>query len=413
MSFTLIFTLLTVILLGCSSDERKSPKVKTGADVLVSEKLDLIKGKRVGLIVNHTAVLSNGKHLVDALNENNEVIVAALFGPEHGVRGDTTGAVEDAIDQKTGIPLFSLYGKTYRPSKEMLEGIDVLIYDIQDVGARFYTYISTLGHVMEAAAENEIPIIVLDRPNPIRTDYIDGPVTDDTMKSFVAYAKIPIAYGVTIGELADMYNDESWLANDLKADLTVLKMKGWKHNMWYDQTGLTWIKPSPNMPFLSTAVVYTGTCLFEGTNVSEGRGTDKPFELIGSPWIDAAKVASELNSLNISGVEFEVQKYTPTIRPGNVRPPKYNDELCNGIYLKITDRDKFEPVKTGIYLLWSIKKNHPDKFEWRINSIDRLSGTVQVRKMLDGGKSPEEIFSTWEKNLNIFKAIREKYLLYQ
>ena len=399
------------LIVGCKSG--KPMKVRIGADVLIQDNMDLIKGKTVGLVINNASLLSDGRPLIDALLEEGTIKIGALFAPEHGVRGDTTSAVEDAIDEKTGIPIFSLYGKTYKPSPEMLKGIDVLIYDLQDVGAKFYTYTATLGFVMEAASENSVPVIVLDRPAPIRTNYIDGPVTDTTMRSFVGYAKVPIAYGMTIGELAQMYNGESWLQNGLKADLSVIKMAGWKRGLWHDQTGLSWIKPSPNMPFLSTATVYTGTCLFEGTNVSEGRGTDKPFELIGAPWLDAETVASELNRLGLPGVEFEPAHFTPTLKPGNTHLPKYNEEPCNGIFVKVTDRDTFEPVKAGIYLLWAIKKTHPIAFEWKMGTIDRLSGTTNVRNMLDEGKTPAEIFRTWQNDLEVFRSLQSKYLIYK
>ncbi|MBM4161604.1 MAG: DUF1343 domain-containing protein [Ignavibacteria bacterium] len=386
--------------------------VRTGADLLLTKHFDLIKGKKLGLVLNHTAILSDGQHLVDALHKAKNVKVVALFGPEHGVRGDTTGPVESSVDPKTGIPIHSLYSATNKPTAQMLRGIDVLIYDIQDVGARFYTYISTLGHIMEAAAEQGIRVIVLDRPNPIGGLYVDGPVRDDTLKSFVAFAKIPIAYGMTIGELAQMYNGEGWLEPSVKADLHVVKMENWKRSMWYDQTQLPWIRPSPNMPTLATATVYTGTCLFEGVNISEGRGTKRPFEYIGAPWIDAVRVIQLLAKEPLHGVKFRPIQFTPTQAPQNARPPKYKGELCKGIFVIVKDRTVFEAVKTGIYLLWAIKKIHPEKMQWRLPGFDRLSGTSSVRTMLDTGKTPEEIFSAWKADLERFKSIRQRYLLY-
>ncbi|MFA3782206.1 exo-beta-N-acetylmuramidase NamZ domain-containing protein [Melioribacteraceae bacterium 4301-Me] len=409
----LICLSLSSILIESKNKDANKTSVVTGADVLLTEKIDLLKGKHLGLVVNHSSLLSDGTHIVDALYKQKEVKIVALFGPEHGVRGDTTGAIENAVDAKTGIPVYSLYGKTYKPTPEMLKGIDLLVFDIQDVGARFYTFISTLGLVMEAAAENHIPIIVLDRPNPIAGLYVDGPVTEDTLKSFVAFAPIPITYGLTIGELAKMYNESGWLKNKVKADLTVIKMKNWKRNMWYNQTGLTWIKPSPNMPFLSTAIVYPGTCLFEGTNVSEGRGTEKPFEYIGASWLDADKVINELKKVNLQGVSFEPIEFTPQWFKFNAHPPKYYNEKCNGIYVHVIDRNKFESVKTGVALLWAIKKVHSDKFEWRKTTIDRLAGTSNIRLLIDEGKTPNEIFNSWESGLENFKKIRGKYLLYK
>ena len=379
-----------------------NPKVKTGADLLFTKYFKYIKGKNIGVITNPTALLSDGRHLVDALYENKEVKIAALFGPEHGIRADTTGAVKNSIDPITGIPVYSLYGKTYKPTSAMMKNIDVLIFDIQDVGARFYTFISTLGLAMEAASEKGIPIIVLDRPNPIRGEYVDGPVALDSMESFVAYAPIPAAYGMTIGELALMYNQEGWLHNGKKCNLIVAKMEGWTRNLWYNQTGLKWIKPSPNMTSLSTAIVYPGTCIFEGTNVSEGRGTDKPFEYIGAPWLNAVEAAKDLNHYNLEGVKFEPIQITPVKTPNNAAQPKYFNQKCNDVYIKVTDRNIFKPVESALYLFWEIKKNCPENFKWREKTFDRLCGTPKVRLMLDEGKSPGEIISSWKEDLNIF-----------
>jgi len=402
------FLLLAVNLFSSSNVSKVIP----GADLLFTKYFKYIKGKKLGVVTNSTAILSDGRHLVDALYENKDVEVVALFGPEHGIRAETTGAVENFVDPITGIPIYSLYGKTYKPTPAMMKNIDILIFDIQDVGARFYTFISTLGFAMEAASEKGIPIIVLDRPNPIRGVYVDGPVALDSMESFVAYAPIPTAYGMTIGELAQMYNQEGWLHNGQKCNLIIAKMEGWSRVLWYDQTGLKWIKPSPNMSYLSTAIVYPGTCIFEGTNVSEGRGTDRPFEFIGAPWLNAVEAANDLNNFNLDGVKFEVIQTTPVTTPNNAVPPKYFNEKCNDIYIKVTNRNIFEPVEAGLYLLWEIKKNHPDKFEWKGKSFDRLCGTPEVRLMLNAGKTPEEIISSWQKDLNNFKKIRSKYLLY-
>jgi uncharacterized protein YbbC (DUF1343 family) len=407
--FTIFFQFLVFNLFSYAI----TPKVETGADLLFTKYFKYIKGKRLGVVTNPTAILSNGKHLIDALYENKDVKVVALFGPEHGIRADTTGAVRNSVDPVTGIPIFSLYGKTYKPTSDMMKNVDVLIFDIQDVGARFYTFISTLGYAMEAASEKGIPIIVLDRPNPIRGVYVDGPVALDSMESFVAYAPIPTAYGMTIGELAMMYNREGWLHNGKKCDLIVAKMEGWNRNMWYDQTGLKWIKPSPNMSALSTAIVYPGTCFFEGTNVSEGRGTGKPFEYIGAPWFNSVEAAKDLNHYNLSGVKFEAIEVTPVITPNNATQPKYFNQKCNDVYIKVTDRNSFKPLESALYLLWEIKKNNPENFKWREKAFDRLCGTPEVRLMLDKGKTPEEIISSWQKDLDNFKKIRSKYLLYK
>lgn len=408
-AFLLFVTISTIF---ATDNHKLKVSVVTGADILISEKIDLLKGEKIGLVVNHSSLLSNGKHLVDTLYENKEITIVALFGPEHGFRGDTTGEIDNTIDKKTGIPVFSLYGKTYKPTKEMLKDVELLIFDIQDVGARFYTYISTLGYVMEAAAEKNIPLIVLDRPNPITGLYVDGPITDELFKSFVAYAPIPISHGLTIGELANMYNENGWLNNKLKAKLTVIKMKGWKRNLWYDETNLNWVKPSPNMPTINSAIVYPGTCLFEGTNVSEGRGTEKPFEYIGATWLNSEKVIDELKKLKLKGVSFEPIQFTPEWFSFNSKPPKYHNEKCNGIYVKVNNRKSFESVKVGIALVWAIKKIHPDKFSWKEKTFDRLMGTDKVRLMIEQGKNPYEIFKSWNNGLKKFKNIKTKYHLY-
>lgn len=389
-------------------------RVKVGAEILIEKHLDLIKGKKIGIVTNHTGILPDGRHIVDVLNEIEDVKVVALFGPEHGIRGEVPDgkSISHGVDTKTGIPVFSLYGEVKKPTTEMLKDIDVLIFDIQDVGARFYTYISTMSYCMEACAEMGKKFIVLDRPNPVRGVYVDGPILEPRFKSFVGLHPIPVAHGMTVGELAKMFNEEAWLENGMKADLTVIKMENYSRKLWFDQTGLPWIKPSPNMMTLKTAIVYTATCFIEGTNVSEGRGTQHPFEWIGAPWIDGSKLANELNSYNLPGVRFEPISFIPTDIEKVTVDPKYEGERCGGIYLNVYDREKFEPVKVGVYILYALKKLYPDKFKWRTAGQDRLWGTDKIRLMIDEGKKPEEIIKTWESELKKFLGIRQKYLLY-
>jgi len=389
-------------------------RVKVGAEILIEKHLDLIKGKKIGIVTNHTGILPDGRHIVDVLNEIEDVKVVALFGPEHGIRGEVPDgkSISHGVDTKTGIPVFSLYGEVKKPTTEMLKDIDVLIFDIQDVGARFYTYISTMSYCMEACAEMGKKFIVLDRPNPVRGVYVDGPILEPRFKSFVGLHPIPVAHGMTVGELAKMFNEEAWLENGMKADLTVIKMENYSRKLWFDQTGLPWIKPSPNMMTLKTAIVYTATCFIEGTNVSEGRGTQHPFEWIGAPWIDGSKLANELNSYNLPGVRFEPISFIPTDIEKVTVDPKYEGERCSGIYLNVYDREKFEPVKVGVYILYALKKLYPDKFKWRTAGQDRLWGTDKIRLMIDEGKKPEEIIKTWESELKKFLGIRQKYLLY-
>jgi uncharacterized protein YbbC (DUF1343 family) len=388
-------------------------QVKTGADLLFEKHFKLIEGKRVGLVTNHSALLSNGKHLADALNEDKRTKLVVLFGPEHGVRGDApAGAqIDNDIDQKTGVRVYSLYGKINKPTPEMLKDVDVLIYDIQDVGVRFYTYISTLSYAMEAAAENNIPYIVLDRPNPIRGTWVEGFNRDDSLRSFVGLHPIVIAHGMTIGELATMYNSEGWLKDGIKAKLTVVKMEGWKRTMWYDQTGLTWVRPSPNLPTLKSAIVYPGTCFFEGVNISEGRGSDYPFEYMGAPFIDAVKWANALNACNLKGVEFEPTGFKPRSIEGVVLHPKYEGVNCNGVWVRIIDRNVLEPVKVGVYMLSTAKKLFADSVKWR-RSINRLAGTPKLAEAIDAGVPPEEIVQMWKDDVDKFKKIRAKHLLY-
>ncbi len=389
-------------------------RVKIGAEILIEKHLDLVKGKKIGIVTNHTGILPDGRHIVDVLNEVEGVRVVALFGPEHGIRGEVPDgkSISHGVDTKTGIPVFSLYGEVKKPTVEMLKDIDVLIFDIQDVGARFYTYISTMSYCMEACAEMGKKFIVLDRPNPIRGVYVDGPILEPKFKSFVGLHPIPVVHGMTVGELARMFNEEGWLENGVKADLTVVRMENYSRKLWFDQTGLPWVKPSPNMMTLRTAVVYTATCFIEGTNVSEGRGTQHPFEWIGAPWIDGEKLASELNSYKLPGVKFEPISFVPTDIEKVTIDPKYEGEKCGGIYLNVYDREKFEPVKVGVYILYALKKLYPDKFKWRTAGQDRLWGTDKVRLMIDEGRKPEEIIKIWKDDLKKFLSVRRKYLLY-
>ncbi len=390
-----------------------SSQVTVGSDILFGKKFDLIRGKRIGLVTNHTGVLSDGRHLADALHERTDVKLVALFGPEHGIRGDApAGAkIQHGVDQKTGVTAYSLYGKDYKPTGEMMKDVDVLMYDIQDVGARFYTYISTLSYAMEAAAEKGIPFIVLDRPNPIRGTWVEGFVREDSLRSFVGLHPIPVAHGMTVGELATMYNEEGWLKDGIKAKLIVVKMEGWNRDMWYDKTGLAWRRPSPNIPTTASAVVYPGTCFIEGTNLSEGRGTDKPFEYIGAPFVDGARLAAELNAKELPGVRFDAVRFTPKEIPYVVANPKHKGIECGGIEVVVTDRNRYEPVKTGIFILAAAKRLFEKDFQWR-GSIERLTGTVRVRQQINEGVPPESIVAQWKPEVDKFSPIRARYLLY-
>ncbi|MGM0792350.1 MAG: exo-beta-N-acetylmuramidase NamZ family protein [Bacillota bacterium] len=389
--------------------DKKAKKFELGIEVLLDDEKELIEGKRVGLITNPTGVDQELNSIVDLLHNDPEVELTALYGPEHGVRGSAQAGeyVEFYTDEKTGLPVYSLYGATKKPTPEMLENVDVLLFDIQDVGTRFYTYIYTMAYAMEAAKENDIPFIVLDRPNPLGGTEVEGPVLETPYKSFVGNYEIPLRHGMTVGELAKLFNEEF----KISADLTVVKMKGWKRDMLYDETGLQFVMPSPNMPTLDTALVYPGAALIEGTNVSEGRGTTKPFELIGAPFINADNLAQQLNSLNLKGVSFRAASFTPSIS-------KHAGKLSHGIQIHITDPDEFEPVKTGLHIVKSIHDLYPEDFAFRaedsrgISFFDQLIGNGWVRDAIEEGKSVEWIESQWKDELKDFTKVRKDYLMY-
>ena len=389
-------------------------KVTVGADILVTDSLHLIQNKQLGIVTNHSAILGNGTHLVDTLASLKNINLTTLFGPEHGIRGNAPDgdSIKDGVDSKTRIPVYSLYGKTRKPTKEMLKDVDILIFDIQDIGARFYTYISTLYYTLIAAAENNIPIIVLDRPNPINGILVDGPIRTEEYKSFVAIAPIPIQHGMTMGELATMFNDENWLDNGLKAELTVIKMDGWKREYFFDDCNLPWIAPSPNMPKLETALVYPGMCLLEGVNVSEGRGTYSPFLTFGAPYINSDSLLTELEQFTNSGIELDTISFTPKSIPNMSTYPKYKNIACSGIKIKVVDKKKLNALKFGIEVLYSIHKLYPNEFEFRKNWLDKLFGNKNLTEMLKNNSTADEIFDTWSDELESFKTLRKKYLIY-
>jgi len=409
--FTLILiTLMSVVIFPASPIESI---VKTGADILISEKLDIIKGKGIGIVTNHTAILSNGTHIADTLVKIDGIKVIALFGPEHGIRGDAAAGehIKGGIDSKTNIPVYSLYGEYRKPTKDMLKGIDVLIFDIQDVGARFYTYISTLFYTIQSAGENNLEVIILDRPNPIGGLKFDGPILDKKHLSFVGIAPIPIMHGMTVGELANYFVSEKLIGDFPNIKMTVLKMKNWKREMYFDECGLPWLKPSPNIPDLNTAIVYPGTCLYEATNVSEGRGTFEPFLTIGAPFINSEQLIKEIKLHKFSGVSIEPITFTPDSIPNMVNNPKHRNAKCNGIKIKVIDRKVFEPVEFGIILLYSMKKLFKE-FELREKSFYRLTGQTKTYEQINTLISPEEIIKSWASGLDSFQKVRQKYLLY-
>ena len=412
--YTALTCLFLISYMNISKAQNSDVKVTVGADVLLSEEFNLIKNRSIGIITNHSAILSSGTHLVDTLFSLNDIKIKALFGPEHGIRGDAPDghSIKDGIDTKTGLPVYSLYGKNRKPTKEMLKGIDLIIFDIQDIGARFYTYISTLYYAIQSSAENDIPIIVLDRPNPINGLTVDGPIRKEEFKSFVAIAPIPIQHGLTIGELAIMFNDESWIDTDRKADLTVVKIKNWKREYFFDDCNLKWVNPSPNMPSLNTAIIYPGMCLIEGVNVSEGRGTYSPFLQIGAPYINSKELLNALNKFDHPGISLEEITFTPESIANMSVKPKYLNEKCNGIKITITDKNEIQSLKFGIQVLYSINKLYPKEFKYRRNWLDKLFGDTYLKEMIESGNTPDEIYSVWKDDVEKFKQLRNKYLLY-
>lgn len=389
-------------------------KVQIGIERLISDKFYLIEGKSIGIITNHTGILANGEHFVDYLFSTKRVNIKALFGPEHGIRGDAPDGrkITDAIDEKTGIDVYSLYGEIRKPTKEMLKDIDILVFDIQDIGARFYTYISTLNNCLEAAADNNIKFIVCDRPNPIGGIKVDGPILKPNQKSFVGIQPIPIQHGMTVGELAMMFNNEGWLENGIKADLIIIEALNWKRDQLFDETGIKWIDPSPNMVSLDAAIIYPGLCLIEGTNVSEGRGTMKPFLTIGAPFIDSKALIKELDSYHLKGVEFITTSFTPKSIPNMSTNPKFKDVPCTGIEIRIKDRNGIEAVKLGISIVYAINKLFKNDFILNKRRFNLLLGDESVTENILINENLNDIFDLWQGELEFFKKTRDKYLLY-
>lgn len=395
----------------------ESDFTKTGADVLVEQNFEPLQGRNVGIITNHTAT-SGGRHIADLIHENEEINVVALFGPEHGIRGDARGRIDFETDESTGLPVHSLFGDVRKPTPEMLEGIDMLVFDIQDIGPRFYTYISTMGMAMEAAAEQDISFMVLDRPNPIGGELIEGFVKEDGFESFVAYYPIPVTHGLTIGELAIMAKEEGMLKGVENLDLHVIELVNWKRKSHWPDLEVDWNPPSPNIPDFETALIYPGACFFEGTSISEGRGTMEPFILIGAPWGAAEQLAEELNSYNLPGLEFEPEIFTPEsiTYKGMAASPKLEGVELQGIRYIITDEFSVRPVEAGIHVLHTFYHQAPDDKKqdfFRKGKLDQLAATERLYNMIVDGATPEEIIASWQDELKDFGELRKQYLLYE
>lgn len=395
----------------------RSSAITPGADRLFGEFAHLVRGKRVALVSNHSGRLANGTHLADALHSAPDVKLVALFGMEYDIRSNDYSVARDperAIDARTGVPKYSLYGETHKPTPDMLNGVEVIVYDIQDVGARFYEHVNILGFVMEAAAERGVPVVVLDRPNPLGGLGADGFVADRaSWYRFGSYTAIPALHGMTPGELARFYQGEKLLRGGVSGPLHVVPMVGWTRAQWFDETGLDWRKPSPNLVSFSSLVAYAGTCLFEAINVSEGRGSDSPFELIGAPWLDGERAVQMLNALQLPGARFVAEPFTPRQMPFHARPPEFAGETLRGIRLQVTDRRAFKPYRAGVAMLWAVHALHRDKVVWNEPVLDRLAATPRLRAMLEAGNTPAEIFAAWDAEVAQFRSRADRYRLYQ
>jgi len=382
--------------------------VRTGLERLLREGLPQIHGKRIGLVTNHTGIDSRLRHGIDLLASSARFRLTALFGPEHGVRGaDQAGVhVGEAVDARTGLRAHSLYGETRKPTDEMLADVDALLFDIQDVGVRLATYVSTLWLVQQAAAEVGLPLVVLDRPNPIAGLQVEGNLVEAGRESFVGIHAIPIRHGLTFGELARLSAcDNGW------PEPRVVAMEGWERGMWFDQTGLPWVQPSPNLPTLDSVTVYPGTCLIEGTNVSEGRGTTRPLELVGAPWVDPYRLAGELEARGIPGAAFRATWFTPTFS-------KHHGTTCGGVQVHVLDRQALRPVELGIHLIHAFMTHCPREFAWRKSEIGtyfiyRLLGSAQPRQMLDTGSDARTVYVDWPASALAFQIRTSALLLYR
>ncbi|MEY4385391.1 MAG: hypothetical protein RLY20_674 [Verrucomicrobiota bacterium] len=405
------------------------PPVKLGNEVLFEKQLDLIKGKRVGLITNPTGLDSKLDSVIERFRRTPDVKLVALYGPEHGVRGNAQAGeyVAFYFDEHFKLPVFSLYGQTHKPPADMMTNIDeymrtfdtkhegkqvqagmmqsveAMVFDLQDVGTRVYTYIATMANAMEAASKVNLPFIVLDRPNPINGSAMEGPILEyPAFSSFIGHYPIPLRHGMTTGELAQFINAK-FLGGKVK--LTVVPMENWKRDEWYDETSLPWTLPSPNLPTLDSATVYPGQVIIEGTNLSEGRGTTKPFEFFGAPWIDGYVLTKKLNDLNLPGVKFREVYFTPTFS-------KWKGTNCGGCQLHVTDRDKYQSIATTLHILTEIKKLYGAKLELHKSYFDHVMGTASVREALERDDPVEQIVASWNTGLNDFAKVRKPYLLY-
>ena len=401
------FTILAAVVAATSAPSFAAGKrsgrpgrVQTGLDVLEAQKFAPLRGKHVGLITNHTGVDSQGRSVAELLSHAPSVQLVALFSPEHGLAGRSDEKIASTKDPATGLPVYSLYGETRRPTDDMLKGIDVLVFDVQDAGVRFYTYTATMGYCMEEAAKRNIAFFVLDRPNPLGGEIIEGPMLDADKTNFVAYFPLPVRYGLTIGELAQFFNAE----NHIGADLHVITMRNWHRNYFFESTGIKWIPPSPNLRTIKGSVLYPGIEILQSAGVSVGRGTQTPFEEFGAPWMNGDEVAAALNARNIPGVHFAGQQFIPIAG-------LYSGQRCGGVSIRIIDRFKVRSMRMGLEIAAILQKLYPKQFE--LAKMVELVGNSDTMQQLQSGVPPEEIVQSWSESLTAFDQIRRKYFLYK
>jgi uncharacterized protein YbbC (DUF1343 family) len=389
------------------------PAVRFGIERLLSHQRALVAGKRAALVSNPASIDSGFRHAADLLFDDPDIEVVALFGPQHGFRSDLQDNMIEtphARDAKRRVPIYSLYSETREPTPEMLEGLEVLVIDLQDVGTRVYTYIYTMANCLRAAARHGVPVVVCDRPNPIGGLAVEGATLRPEFASFVGQFPIPLRHGMTIGEIARLFNEEFGIG----AALEVIPLDGWRREMYHDDTGLPWVIPSPNLPTLDSAIVYPGAVLFEGTMLSEGRGTTRPFELVGAPWIDGDRLAEAMNARGLPGVHFRPVSFEPTFQ-------KHARQTCGGCQIHVTDRAAFAPVRAAVELIAEFRRQKPPAFAWRQPPyeyehdkwpIDILYGSDRFRTTLDRGEGVGPLVSSWRADEEAFRRVREKYLLY-
>jgi len=375
-------------------------RVQPGLDVLEAQKFAPLKGKKVGLITNHTGVDFNGKSAIELLAHAPGVELVALFSPEHGIAGHSDDIVASSKDPSTGLPVYSLYGENKRPTAEMLKGLDALVFDVQDAGVRFYTYTTTMGYCMEEAAKANIAFYVLDRPNPIGGDVVEGPMLDMDKTAFVAYFPVPVRYGLTIGELAQLYNTE----NRINCNLYVIPMKNWHRNFFYESSGLRWIPPSPNLRTVKGAVLYPGLEILQNAGVSVGRGTQAPFEEFGAPWMNGEEVAAAMNALSLPGVRFSSQPFIPV-------SGLYAGKRCGGVGIRVTDRAAVRSMRIGLEIASLLEKKYPNEFDATKTLL--LLGNARAVDQLQAGIAPARIIADWSSDLAAFDELRRKYFLYK